>query len=132
MIVNAEVLLEPGDDATAAWKKLHKLLMVTGTYTAARRHDSYRKPSEAARIKSAKARRRDRKAAKKISLWEQSHGLEKIQYRQDGTPIPRGPRPGVKPAYRDADRGGVVPITEAIDSARVAKCSSPVSTKEEK
>jgi ribosomal protein S21 len=61
MIVNAEVPLAPGMDATAAWRRLHKLMMKNGTYTAMKRHTSYRKPSQAARIKSAKARRRARK-----------------------------------------------------------------------
>jgi ribosomal protein S21 len=61
MIVNASITLEPGDDATVVWKRLHKLLMKTGTYTDAKRHEAYRKPGERKRIKSAKARRRARK-----------------------------------------------------------------------
>jgi ribosomal protein S21 len=73
MSVNAEVILSPGQDAAQAWKLLHRLLMKTGTYTDAKRHEAYRKPGERKRIKSAKARRRARKNGNQYEARHLAH-----------------------------------------------------------
>jgi small subunit ribosomal protein S21 len=60
-LVNAEIILEPGQDAEHACRQLKKMLMKNGTMREMKRRSYYEKPSVKLKRKKAEAAKKRRK-----------------------------------------------------------------------
>lgn len=76
-MVNATVKLYEGELAETALKRLKKELARGGTFAAMKRHESYRKPSVAKRIKSLVARAKVRKSEKRVNAAMAEHEVRR-------------------------------------------------------